>query len=72
MLSTADHCLQGYDPDDTWLEIALKIIKGLFKEHIICSPSDSLALVFFGTVRPLARSRRSLLATCSPFCGQDF
>ncbi|KAK9806596.1 hypothetical protein WJX73_006230 [Symbiochloris irregularis] len=41
--------LAGFSPSDSWLEIALKVIRGLYKQHIISSPADSLAVVFYGT-----------------------
>ena len=41
---------QGYESKDTWLEISLKVVSGLLKQHIISSPTDSMALVFYNTV----------------------
>lgn len=39
----------GIDPKDTWIGIALKVVKAITKTKIIGSPSDQTAVLFYGT-----------------------
>ena len=42
--------LQGFAETDTWLSIAIKIIKAAMKGRIIGSASDKMSIILFGTV----------------------
>ena len=41
---------QGFAPTDTWLSIAIKIVKAHLKSYIISSSADQAAVVLYGTV----------------------
>ncbi len=42
---------QGFESTDTWLSIAIKIVKAHLKSYIISSSADQAAIVLYGTVR---------------------
>ena len=44
------HVLQGFTPDDTFMDLALKSMEELMKHHIISNPKNSMAVSFYGTV----------------------
>lgn len=44
--------LQGFEPSDTYMDVALKVVRELMKQHIVSSPKDLMGLVFYGAVTP--------------------
>ena len=52
--------LQGYTPNDTYMDLALKSMQELMKQHIIGNPKDRMAVVFYAAV--------SLCQTCTLLC----
>ena len=45
--------VDGIDPGDTWLDVALLFLREFFKHKILTSPTDEAAVVFYGA-RPVA------------------
>ena len=43
--------MQGFNKDDTWFSICIKIIKAIMKNRIIGSPTDQIAVILYGTVQ---------------------
>ena len=41
---------QGYSPEDTYMDLALKSMQELMKQHIIGNPKDRMAVVFYAAV----------------------
>lgn len=37
--------------NNSWLEVAIKVVREVLKMRIISSDNDQLAVVFYGTVR---------------------
>ncbi len=50
-LQPAGLFLQGFEQTDTWLSIAIKIVKAHLKSCIISSSADQAAVILYGTVR---------------------
>ena len=44
--------LQGVDPGDTWMDVALIFLREFFKNKILTSPADEAAIVFYGASTP--------------------
>lgn len=45
--------LQGFVESDRWFDVAVKVAREFMKAHIISSDSDRIAVVFYGSVRPI-------------------
>lgn len=43
--------IQGYRKEDTYMDVALKAIQELMKQHIIGNPKDRMAVIFYAAVR---------------------
>lgn len=53
--------------NDTWLDVAIKVVREVLKMRIISSDNDQLAVVFYGTVKHsynLTRISGGLRAKC--------
>ena len=57
--------------DDTWLEVAIKVVREVLKMRIISSDNDQLAVVFYGTVRQYSMSSLSEALTTDLFTQHD-
>ena len=46
---------QGYSEDDSYMDLALKVIREFLKQHVIGSPRDQMAIIFYNAVSPFQR-----------------
>ena len=46
---------QGYLEEDTYMDLALKVIREILKQHVIGSPKDQMAVIFYNAVSPFQR-----------------